>query len=63
MPVWLENHEKFAISGGIGFADSGDAAFGVTGVMRLDKNTAAFGGVAVGEDGKAAGKVGVRVGW
>jgi hypothetical protein len=61
--VWLETHEKFAISGGIGFSDHGDAAFGLSGVMRLDKNTAAFGGVAVDEDGRAAGKVGVRVGW
>jgi hypothetical protein len=63
MPVWLETQEKFAISGGIGFSDDGDAAAGISGVRRLDKNTAAFGGVAVGEDGRWAGKAGVRVGW
>jgi hypothetical protein len=63
LPIWLENQEKYAISGGIGFSDDGDAAFGISGVMRLDKNTAAFGGVAVGEDGRWAGKAGVRVGW
>ena len=63
MPVWLETQEKFAMSAGVGFSDDGDAAFGISGVMRLDKNTAAFGGVAVGEDGRWAGKAGVRVGW
>jgi len=64
LPAWLETHEKYSISGGLGFSDGGEVAFGITGVMRLDKNTAAFGGVAVQPDsGHWAAKAGVRVGW
>lgn len=63
MPVWLESHENFAISGGFGF-DQYSPAFGVTGVMRLDHHWSAFAGAAVDTTyGTWAGKVGGRVGW
>lgn len=64
MPVWLGDKENFAVSGGLGFSDGGDTAFGLTGVARIDKNWSAFVGGAVGSDGNNfAGKAGARVGW
>jgi hypothetical protein len=61
--VWLETHENFAISGGLGFAND-DVAFGVTGVMRLGRNVSGYGGLAMIPSGNIwAGKVGARVGW
>jgi hypothetical protein len=61
-PTWLEPHENFAISGGLGFTAEG-AAIGFTGVMRLDRNVSAFAGVAVAPSRNWAGRVGGRVGW
>ena len=61
-PTWLELHENFAISSGLGFTEDG-AAVGVTGVMRLDQNVSGFAGAAVGPNGNWAGRVGARVGW
>jgi len=64
MPVWLERGERFAIGGGVGFAQGGASALGLTGVMRLTPNTAGFAGIAVTPDsGMWAGKVGGRIGW
>lgn len=63
-PAWLEDGEKFSLSGGFGFAD--DAfALGATGIMRLDKNLSAFAGGAVSTDNSDvwAAKAGLRVGW
>ena len=63
MPVWLERHENFAVSGGVGF-DQYTPAFGVTVVGRINQNWSAFGGAAVDTQyGTWAGKVGGRVGW
>jgi hypothetical protein len=63
-PVWLERHERYSISGGIGFAQGGAVALGVTGVMRLGGNAAGFAGIAVvPESGIWAGRVGGRIGW
>ena len=61
-PTWLEPHENFAVSGGLGFTGDG-AAIGITGVMRLDRNVSAFAGAAVAPSGNWAGRVGARVGW
>jgi hypothetical protein len=61
-PTWLEPHENFAISGGLGFTGDG-AAIGFTGVMRLDRNVSGFAGVAIAPSGNWAGRVGARVGW
>jgi hypothetical protein len=64
LPVWLEAHENVAISGGFGFSDGGEVAFGATGVVRLDRGVSGFAGGAVSTDGGYwAGKAGVRVGW
>jgi hypothetical protein len=63
-PVWLENRERFSVSGGLGFAQGGAVALGVTGVMRLGGSVAGFAGVAVSPDsGLWSGRVGGRVGW
>jgi len=63
-PVWLERHERFSVSGGLGFAQGGAVAIGLTGVMRIGNNAAGFAGVAVSpESGLWAGKVGGRIGW
>lgn len=63
-PVWLEAGENGAISGGFGFNEN-DAAFGVTGVMRIGKNLAGYAGGAVDVDGADdwVGKAGLRAGW
>jgi hypothetical protein len=63
-PVWLESGERFAVSGGLGFAD-GASAFGATGLVRIEKGISAYGGGAVStEDSDVwAGKAGLRVGW
>ncbi|MEQ1652210.1 MAG: hypothetical protein ABL897_06970 [Hyphomicrobium sp.] len=64
LPSWLENHESYSLSGGLGFSEGGETAVGVTGIMRLQGSTAGFAGGAVStEGGTWAGKVGVRVGW
>jgi Collagen triple helix repeat (20 copies) len=63
-PAWLERHERFAVSGGLGFAEGGATAVSVTGIMRLRGSVAGYGGVAVEpSSGMWAGKVGARVGW
>ena len=64
MPVWLQQNETGRISGGLGFGEGGETAVGATGVVRIDKNWAAFGGGAVSTQGGAwAGKAGVSYGW
>jgi hypothetical protein len=64
MPAWLETHENFRVSGGLGFSEGGETAVGATGVVRLDKNLAGFGGAAVNTNGgNWAGKAGLSVGW
>lgn len=64
IPVWLGDSERVRISGGMGFSEGGETAFGATGVVRLDKNWAGFvGGAVDSEGGSAAGKVGISVGW
>jgi hypothetical protein len=62
LPVWLEKHENFAISGGVGYSHGGASAFGFNGAMRFDKNVSGFAGIA--SDGNTwAGKAGMRIGW
>lgn len=62
-PAWLEAGESFSLSGGVGFSES-DAAFGATGIVRIEKNLSAFGGGAVSTSGgEWAGRAGLRVGW
>lgn len=64
MPVWLGDSERVRISGGLGFSEGGETAFGATGVVRLDKNWAGFvGGAVDSEGGSYAGKLGVSLGW
>lgn len=63
MPAWLETDENYSISGGVGFAESGSTAVGVTGVVRIDKGTSGFVGFAVTDQGTWAGKVGARIGF
>jgi hypothetical protein len=63
-PVWLENGENFAISGGVGF--TGDAtAVGATGIVRIDKGLSGYAGgaFATNDTSTYAGKAGLRVGW
>jgi hypothetical protein len=62
LPAWLETGERFAVSGGVGFAD-GASAFGATGILRLQGSVSGFAGVAFGESGEWAGKAGVRAGF
>ena len=50
MPVWLENHENYAISGGLGFDQFG-MAFGATGLMRLNQHMSVFVGGAIATSG------------
>jgi hypothetical protein len=63
-PIWLEAGEKFAISGGLGFADN-STALGATALVRIDRNVSGFFGGAVSTEGENtwAGKAGLRVGW
>lgn len=63
-PIWLEQGENFAVSGGVGFTD-GSAAFGMTGVMRLGHNVAGYAGGAISANDTNywAGKAGLRLGW
>lgn len=64
MPVWLGDTETVRISGGVGFANGGEAAIGATGVVRIDRNMSVFVGGAVDTEGdNYAGKVGLSVGW
>ena len=64
MPVWLQQNETGRISGGLGFSEGGETAVGATGVVRINKSWAAFGGGAVSTQGGAwAGKAGVSFGW
>jgi hypothetical protein len=63
-PAWLENYERFSVSGGVGFAQDGSVAFGVTGIMRLRGSASGYAGFAVEPThGTWGGKVGARVGW
>jgi hypothetical protein len=63
-PAWLETHERFALSGGVGFSDNGAYAFGMTGIMRLGGSVSGFAGFAFEPThGAWGGKVGGRVGW
>ncbi len=64
MPAWLETHENFRVSGGLGFSEGGETAVGATGVVRIDKNLAGFGGAAVNTNGDNwAGKAGLSWGF
>ena len=65
-PIWLENRENYAISGGVGFASDGinAAALGFTGTMRLGTHAAGFGSVAYEPTQRLwGGRVGARLGW
>jgi hypothetical protein len=61
-PVWLGDSESVRFSGGVGFSENA-SAFGVTGVLRINKNTAGFAGGAVAEGGEWVGKAGLSFGW
>jgi hypothetical protein len=64
-PAWLEKGENFSLSGGFGFAGTGETAYGVTGIMRLGPHVAGFAGGAMDTQGGRlwGGKVGARIGW
>jgi len=64
-PVWLEEGERFAISGGLGFSADGDTALGATAIVRIDKGLSAYAGGAFSTDDtdNAAGKLGLRAGF
>jgi hypothetical protein len=61
-PAWLEKGENYSVSGGLGFGENA-TAFGLTGIMRIAPNAAAYGGFAVGPSRLIGGKVGARFGW
>jgi hypothetical protein len=64
IPAYLEPQEKVSLTGGVGVSSGGDTAFGLKGMLRLNKNWAGFVGGAISEDGEnGAGTAGVRVGW
>jgi hypothetical protein len=63
-PAWLESSERFSVTGGLGVANDGSIAFGMTGIMRLRGSASGYVGLAVEpQHGMWAGKVGGRVGW
>jgi hypothetical protein len=61
-PAWLEKGENYSLSGGFGFADTG-TALGLTGIMRVGSNAAAYGSFAYGDMRLWGGRVGARIGW
>ena len=62
-PIWLQQGEKFAVSGSWGQFE-GRHALGLTGVAKLDTNLDFHAGVGIGEGGKSFGsRVGFRYGW
>lgn len=63
-PAWLENYERFSLSGGVGFSEGGAVAIGVTGIMRLRGSASGYAGFAIDPaHGAWGGKVGGRIGW
>jgi hypothetical protein len=65
MPAWLEDWERFSISGGLGFGPDGSPALGMTGIMRIRGSLSGFAGLAVAPErgGFWGGRVGARFGW
>ncbi len=59
--AYLNEHERFSLAGGVGFAGD-EYGIGVIGSVRFDKNWSGYGGAAF-SNGEAVGKVGARVGW
>jgi hypothetical protein len=63
-PAWLEKGERYSMSGGMGFSQDGSTAFGITGIMRVGSNAAAFGSVGASTThGIWGGRLGARLGW
>jgi hypothetical protein len=69
LPIWLETHENFAVSGGFGF-DNRSAAFGMKGIARINRNISVFVGGSIMPASETfsghtewAGQVGGRIGW
>lgn len=59
-PIWLQETEKWTLSGSIGLSD-GSQAIGIGGAIRLQGSTAITGSAAIGE-GEWAGRIGLRFG-
>jgi hypothetical protein len=63
-PIWLQQNQNFAVSGGLGFNEN-EVAFGGNAVARIPGTPlSAFGGGAVSSDGKSwVVRSGFHAGW